>query len=89
MSCRALVGVATLLATITLADAHGGLIIPPCRNNRGNTDIFNFTKPIGEQWLAGGSCAVSHAHTLLLAAGGVRNNITASWLDEDVACHTQ
>eukprot|EP01046_Picozoa_sp_COSAG06_P039965 COSAG06_NODE_4785_length_3955_cov_1.505446_3_plen_290_part_00 len=53
---------ALALAAITvevldLVDGHGGLIIPPCRNNRGNVNIFNFTKAPGEQWLSGGSCA--------------------------------
>lgn len=46
-----------LLALASGAAAHGGLIIPPCRNNRGNVNIFNFTKAAGEQWMSGGSCA--------------------------------
>ena len=48
---------ASLAALSPEIDAHGGLIIPPCRNNRHNVDIFNFTKRPGELWLSGGSCA--------------------------------
>ena len=59
---KPVVVLATSLAAITQVEGHGGLVIPPCRNNRGNVDLFNFTKATGEQWLSGGSCAVSCAH---------------------------
>jgi hypothetical protein len=52
--------VAVLAVSASLATAvraHGGLIMPPCRNNHGNVDIFNFTTQPGERWLSGGSCA--------------------------------
>ena len=42
-------------ACITQLDAHGGLVIPPCRNNHGNVNILNLTK--GDHWESGGSCA--------------------------------
>eukprot|EP01052_Picozoa_sp_SAG31_P019940 SAG31_NODE_1477_length_8194_cov_21.653490_6_plen_162_part_00 len=57
MDIKLVVVLATSLAALTEIDAHGGLVIPPCRNNRGNVNIFNFTKATGEKWLSGGSCA--------------------------------
>jgi hypothetical protein len=57
MSLKPIVALAASLAAIAQVDAHGGLMIPPCRNNRGNVNIFNFTKATGEKWLSGGSCA--------------------------------
>ena len=56
-SLKPTVALAAALAALTGIDAHGGLIIPPCRNNRHNVDIFDFTKRPGELWLSGGSCA--------------------------------
>ena len=48
---------AASLAAVTDTDAHGGLVIPPCRNNHDNTDLFNFTRATGEKFQSGGSCA--------------------------------
>ena len=53
---RTIFAVAALLAAVE-TDGHGGLVIPPCRNNHGNVNLFNFTKAAGEKWLSGGSCA--------------------------------
>ena len=47
----------SLGSSITKTHAHGGLIIPTCRNNRGPTDLFDFTRRPGENFLTGGSCA--------------------------------
>ena len=57
MNLKPVVLLAASLAAVTQLDAHGGLMIPPCRNNHKNTDLFNFTHPSGEKWLTGGSCA--------------------------------
>ena len=57
MSIKSIVVVVASLATVTKIDAHGGLMIPPCRNNHGNVNVFNFTTQPGEKWLSGGSCA--------------------------------
>lgn len=57
MNFKPTVILAASLAAVTQVNAHGGLIIPPCRNNHGNVNIFNFTKQPGERWLSGGSCA--------------------------------
>jgi hypothetical protein len=57
MNLKPIVILAASLAAVTQLDAHGGLMIPPCRNNHKNTDLFNFTHPSGEKWLTGGSCA--------------------------------
>jgi hypothetical protein len=58
MGLRApILALAASLAAVTETDAHGGLVIPPCRNNHGNTDLFNFTRATGELWMSGGSCA--------------------------------
>ena len=40
-----------VLAAPLAIDAHGGLMIPPCRNNHGNVNIFNFTKQADEKYL--------------------------------------
>ena len=46
-------------ALAAAANGHGGLIIPPCRNNRGNVNIFNFTARPGEKFMSGGGCAAA------------------------------
>ena len=87
---KPVVVLATSLAAITQVESHGGLVIPPCRNNRGNVDLFNFTKATGEQWLSGGSCAVSCAHVPTACAHcGIRSGIPISLLEGDVACHVR
>ena len=57
MNFKPTIILAASLAAVTQVNAHGGLIIPPCRNNHGNVNIFNFTKQPGERWLTGGGCA--------------------------------
>lgn len=54
---KATVAILAELGALTLTDAHGGLIIPPCRNNHGPTDLFDFSRHAGERFLSGGSCA--------------------------------
>ena len=57
MNLKPIIVLAASLAAVAETDAHGGLVIPPCRNNHGNVNIFNFTTQPGEKWLSGGSCA--------------------------------
>jgi hypothetical protein len=57
MNLKTTIVLAASLAAVTQVDAHGGLIIPPCRNNHGNVNIFNFSKQPGSSWMSGGSCA--------------------------------
>lgn len=47
----------SLTGIVRKTDAHGGLMIPTCRNNRGPTGLFDFRRQPGEKWLTGGSCA--------------------------------
>ena len=53
----ALAALAASLAAFQQTEAHGGLMIPPCRNNHENTNVFNFTPPTSERFMSGGSCA--------------------------------
>ena len=71
MGLKPIVTLAVSLAAVTkvVVDAHGGLVIPPCRNNHDNTDLFNFTRATGELWMSGGSCAGDMCLSGLLTQG--------------------
>ena len=58
MNLKPIVALAASLAAVIEIDAHGGLVIPPCRNNHGNVNILS--KATGDHWewaTGGGSCA--------------------------------
>jgi hypothetical protein len=57
MNLKPIIALAASLAAVAETEAHGGLMIPPCRNNHGNVNVFNFTARAGEKWMSGGSCA--------------------------------